>query len=38
MLNLGVDSLVFVDDNPTEREIVYVDIPGVETLNTDRVE
>lgn len=28
-LNLGVDSLVFVDDNPAEREIVINQIPGV---------
>lgn len=37
-LNLGVDSFVFVDDNPAEREIVHVNIPGVETPNMDRVE
>jgi len=28
-LNLGVDSFVFVDDNPAEREIVSASIPGV---------
>ncbi len=28
-LNLGVDSLVFVDDNPAEREIIKQQVPGV---------
>ncbi|MBB5059904.1 FkbH-like protein [Granulicella aggregans] len=28
-LNLGVDSFVFVDDNPAERHIVAAQIPGV---------
>ncbi|WP_041597738.1 HAD-IIIC family phosphatase [Granulicella tundricola] len=28
-LNLGVDSFVFVDDNPAERAIVQAQIPGV---------
>ena len=28
-LNLGVDSFVFVDDNPAEREIVSASLPGV---------
>jgi FkbH-like protein len=28
-LNLGVDSFVFVDDNPAERAIVAAQIPGV---------
>lgn len=30
-LNLGVDSLVFVDDNPAERDIVRGQVPGVTT-------
>lgn len=30
-LNLGVDSLVFVDDNPAERAIVNRDFPNVRT-------
>lgn len=30
-LNVGVDSLVFVDDNPAEREIVKQNIQGVST-------
>lgn len=30
-LNLGVDSFVFVDDNPAEREIVRCQVPGVST-------
>lgn len=30
-LNLGVDSLVFVDDNPAEREIINQHIPNVST-------
>ena len=29
-LNIGIDSLVFVDDNPTERELVRKHIPEVE--------
>ncbi len=28
-LNLGVDSLVFIDDNPVERELVRITLPGV---------
>src|SRR5262249_16915624 len=31
VLNLGMDSLVFVDDNPAERLIVRNFLPGVET-------
>lgn len=30
-LTLGVDSFVFVDDNPAEREIVSAQLPGVAT-------
>ncbi|MDR1373241.1 MAG: HAD-IIIC family phosphatase [Dysgonamonadaceae bacterium] len=30
-LNIGLDSLVFVDDNPTERELVRQLLPQVET-------
>ncbi|NLW78893.1 MAG: HAD-IIIC family phosphatase [Ruminococcaceae bacterium] len=30
-LNIGADSLVFVDDNPAEREEVHRALPGVET-------
>jgi FkbH-like protein len=30
-LNLGEDSLVFVDDNPAEREIINQDLPMVST-------
>ncbi|MCQ2497407.1 MAG: HAD-IIIC family phosphatase [Lachnospiraceae bacterium] len=32
-LNLGVDSFVFVDDNPAEREIIRQQIPGVAVPN-----
>jgi FkbH-like protein len=32
-LNLGVDSFVFVDDNPAERAIVEAQIPGVAVPN-----
>lgn len=32
-LNLGVDSFVFVDDNPAEREIVAAQVPGVAVPN-----
>lgn len=30
-LNIGLDSLVFIDDNPTERELVRSMLPMVET-------
>jgi len=30
-LNIGIDSMVFVDDNPTERELVRQELPEVET-------
>ncbi|MDA9762912.1 HAD-IIIC family phosphatase [Gammaproteobacteria bacterium] len=29
-INIGLDSLVFVDDNPAERELVYSQLPDVE--------
>lgn len=32
-LNIGLDSLVFVDDNPAEREIVSVQLPEVAVPN-----
>lgn len=31
-LNIGVDSMVFFDDNPTEREIVKEFVPGVKVI------
>ena len=37
-LNILPDSIVFVDDNPAEREIVSVQIPGVCTPVMDSVE
>lgn len=37
-LNLGLDSLVFVDDNPAERELVSVQLPEVSVPAMDRVE
>lgn len=37
-LTLGVDSFVFVDDNPAEREIVSHNIPGIAVPNVDKVE
>lgn len=37
-LTLGVDSFVFVDDNPAEREIVAAQIPGVAVPTMDRPE
>ena len=37
-LNLGIDSFVFVDDNPTEREIVKQANFGMAIPNMDRVE
>lgn len=32
-LNLGVDSFVFVDDNPAERDIIRQQVPGVAVPN-----
>lgn len=32
-LNIGVDSLVFLDDNPNERELVRAMLPGVTVLD-----
>lgn len=32
-INIGIDSLVFVDDNPAEREIVKGFLPNVEVVN-----
>jgi FkbH-like protein len=32
MLNIGVDSLVFLDDNPVERNLVRRELPDVEVL------
>lgn len=37
-LTLGVDSFVFVDDNPAEREIVEKQIPGVAVPVMDKPE
>lgn len=37
-LNLLPVSFVFVDDNPAEREIVQVQVPGVAVPDIDRVE
>jgi len=37
-LNLGVDSLVFVDDNPAEREIIRQQVPGVSIPEMTRPE
>lgn len=37
-LALGLDSFVFVDDNPAEREIVKKQIPEVSVLEMDKVE
>jgi FkbH-like protein len=37
-LSLGIDSFVFVDDNPAEREIITAQCPGVETPEMDRAE
>jgi FkbH-like protein len=31
-LNLGVDSLVFVDDNPAERELIRRELPEVDVI------
>jgi FkbH-like protein len=32
-LNVGLDSLVFVDDNPVERELVRKELPEIEVLD-----
>lgn len=37
-LNLGIDSFVFVDDNPVERAIVLAQLPEVGTPTMDRAE
>ncbi len=34
-LNIGTDSLVFVDDNPAERHIVEAQVPGVKVPEVD---
>lgn len=34
-LNIGTDSLVFVDDNPAERAIINQDLPEVSTPNME---
>ena len=34
---MGTDSLVFVDDNPAEREIINQDLPEVSTPNISEV-
>lgn len=37
-LNIGTDSLVFVDDNPAEREIIRQNLPGVAVPEMDKPE
>ncbi len=37
-LTLGIDSFVFVDDNPAEREIISKQFPGVSVPNIDKPE
>lgn len=37
-LNIGTDSLVFVDDNPAEREIIRQNLPGVAVPEIDKPE
>jgi FkbH-like protein len=32
-INIGIDSLVFIDDNPVERDIVFSQIPSVSVPN-----
>lgn len=34
-LNIGLDSIVFIDDNPAERDIVKQYLPGVTVLEAD---
>lgn len=35
-LNLGLDSFVFVDDNPAERTLITQNIPSVSVVDTDK--
>lgn len=37
-LNIGTDSLVFVDDNPAERENIRQNLPGVAVPEMDKPE
>ena len=37
-LNIGTDSIVFIDDNPAERELVSTYIPSVAVQNLDNIE
>lgn len=37
-LNLGVDSFVFVDDNPAEREIISTNLPSVSVPDIETVD
>ena len=37
-LNIGIDSFVFVDDNPVERELVAQSLPQVSVPEIDKVE
>jgi len=37
-LNLGLDSFVFIDDNPAERQIVSQEIPSIVVLDADSSE
>ena len=37
VLSLGMDSFVFVDDNPAEREIVSMSAPGVTSIDFEDV-
>lgn len=37
-LNIFPDTMVFVDDNPVEREIVRAQIPGIAVPNVNKVE
>lgn len=36
-INIGIDSLVFIDDNPVEREIVQSQLPSVSIPNVNDV-
>jgi FkbH-like protein len=37
-MNILPDSMVFIDDNPMERDIVYTQVPGVATPNIGKPE
>lgn len=37
-LNIGLEQIVFVDDNPAERKLVEINLPMVSVVNEDKAE